>query len=69
MYYPKNKESRSSSITLCPLLVAATIAHHGEIEDEPGVVNRLSCSSRCAWWCDWRSACAMIDIAFSIGNE
>lgn len=69
MYYPKNKESRDSSSTLCPLLVAATIAYHGKIKDGKGVVKQLSCSPSCGWWCDWCNACAMIDIAFSIGTE
>jgi hypothetical protein len=63
MYYPKDKVNGGSKPTLCPLFVAATIAHHGQIGDEPGTVDRLSCGPECGWWVDYMDACAMVGIA------
>lgn len=63
MYYPKDKENGGGKPTLCPLLVAATIAHHGQVGDEQGIVERLSCGPECGWWDDNWDACAIIGIA------
>lgn len=63
MYYPKDKESGAGAPTLCPLLVAATIAHHGQVGDGQDVVTRLSCGPECGWWSSEWEACAVIAIA------
>ena len=62
MYYPKDKEGGRSKPVLCPLLVAATIAHHGQVGDEQGVVEQLSCGPECGWWDDFVNSCAIVGV-------